>query len=479
MIAGLALLGFLVSQSEAWACDHSSEELQDGWDFDGDGFGGLFDCDDEDANLPLACPEAEGSEDQVDWCSDGLVYPDSNSIMEWVNQPVVEVDGREKGIREYLYRYDGSEGMPERCDVAMVSTRGGAQESNTEQLVRYVVEQLHDESVGYVLGGRSWWGNNASDWNFPNHAIDSSCSSWEGETRLLDVQSRCSTMVTLRRSSEYDPCGSAFTDGAIVLGGGQTIDEWPKGNLFEAFTEAVADGELPVGEVVDMDELYWAHPCRTGMPGRGCCNVANVGRQFVQHEGVQIIVPTQILSYGPACSLDDALTSYECSDLSSVPALAHLGDIIADVLNQPERVKDVLASSTGKKAFKKIAAMAPLSDASMLAFLESEATDGRKTRLIKKMSPVSDSVLKSAFQNIVDQGKLDSILAKNMPVSDEIAAIYQAQCFLGAPEGGPDTGIGAPSGPQVFSVPITCSSTTTTWGWYWLGLLLIALRRRQ
>ena len=241
------------------------------YDADGDGLGGAYDCDDADPTLPAQCPLAAPEPDRPVWCDDGLAVPESRSLMNWVNHLEI-IDGREKGLREYLYDSRGRDQVPNQCDMALLAMRGGPQDANTEQLTRYVVDGLDEDIVGYVLAGRSFWPHNAGHWDYPNHAIDPSCPSADGRTRLKDAQESCTVAVALRRISPWDPCGSQYDGNAIVVGGGQDASQYPKANLIQALNQAIAKGLLgSVDQIVDIDSLHWSNPCRAGL--------ALVGRQ--------------------------------------------------------------------------------------------------------------------------------------------------------------------------------------------------------
>jgi hypothetical protein len=386
------------------------------FDNDGDGVGGIYDCDDADPSLPASCPMEAPEPGRPVWCDDGLAVPESRSLMNWVNH-LEFVDGREKGLREYLYTPSGEDQIPAQCNIALLATRGGPQDASTEQLTRYVVVGAGDDAVGYVLGGRSFWPHNAEHWDFPNHAIDTSCASSDGRTRLRDIEQNCTTAITLRRTSPWDPCGSQYDGRAILIGGGQSASEYPKADLIAALEQAISHGLLgDVDEVVDIDSLPWYNECRAGFGARGCCHIANRSRQYSGHPGVQLILTTNILTYGPACKHpEDLLHKYECSDLSSRPALEALGDVLRSVLNNEASISELLA---GGAKIGDLIALLPLSDSALLTIIaEGKFADEQLGRLLEAASPLSDRVLVAATEKMENEGVLSDLLIGNSPLS--------------------------------------------------------------
>lgn len=385
------------------------------YDGDGDGLGGMYDCDDDDESLPDACPMAEPDPGRPVWCDDGLAVPESRSLMNWVNQ-LQFVDGVAKGLREYLYDHEGDDRVPEECNVALLATRGGPQDANTEQLTRYVMEGLGPAGVGYVLGGRSFWPNNSEDWDYPNHAIDLSCPSADGRTRLKDVMKGCTVAVTLRRISPWDSCGGPSDGNAILIGGGQADNEYPKANLIRALKEAIDAGELgTVNEVVDIDTLHWSNACRAGLGARGCCHLANATRLHSGHPGVQLIVPTTLLTYGPICkNPDDPLHKFECSDLSAHPPLQALGDVLRDVLAQAAGVRRQIESGSSPED---LISASPLSDEALIAVLRSDWKDKDKILVLEANQPLSDRVLLVAAEVLEQDNRMAALFGHSSPLS--------------------------------------------------------------
>lgn len=385
------------------------------YDADGDGVGGVYDCNDEDARLPAECPLAAPEPGRPTWCDDGLAPPASRSLMSWANH-LEMVDGREKGLREYLYNRDGQDQMPVQCDVALLAMRGGAQDANTEQLTRYVIDGLGPNSVGYVLGGRSFWPDNAEHWDFPNHAIDTSCLSADGRTRLGDVHQSCSTALALRRISPWDPCGSQYAGNAILIGGGQSATEYPKANLIQALNTALEQGLLgEVNRVIDIDSLDWSNACRAGLGARGCCHAANRVQEYSGQRGVQVMIPTAILTYGPVCkNMDDLLHKYECSDLSKHAPLQAFGGVLRAVLGQSNSVAELIARGASPS---EVLALGPLSEQSLLAVLQSGWKSKDILAVLRANYPLTDRVLLLAAERLDHAKYIAEVLNESSPLS--------------------------------------------------------------
>jgi hypothetical protein len=388
------------------------------YDADGDGLGGQYDCDPDDATLPAACPLAEGEPGGPVWCDDGVAVPESKSLMNWANH-LETVDGREKGLREYLYDAAGQDQVPTDCNVALLATRGGPQDSNTEQLTRYVIEGLETGSVGYVLGGRSFWPNNADHWDFPNHAIDTSCESADGRTRLRELHEACTTAVSLRRISPWDPCGSQYDGHAFLVGGGQSAGEYPKANLLRALEEGIAAGLFgEVEQVLDIDDQHWSNSCRASLGARGCCHIANGPREHSGHAGVQLIIPTDILKYGPICkNPDDLLHKYECSDLAAHPPLESLGNLLRDVLDQGPRVRVEIENGATPE---ELVSHYPLGEEALLAVLHSGWKEKDIIAVLEANRPLSDRVLLEAVEVLEHENWMVPLFANSSPLSVDV-----------------------------------------------------------
>lgn len=391
----------------------TQESLQ--FDADADGFGGRYDCDDLDPALPEQCPLAAPEPGRPVWCDDGLPLPESKSLMNWVNHFEM-VDGREKGLREYLYDVDGRDRVPERCDLAFMATRGGPQDANTEQLVRALVQEGTETSVGYVLGGRSLWPFNADDWDYPNHAMKPACPSADGRTRLQDVQRGCTSAISLRRTSPWDPCGNLYDGKVILIGGGQRAHQYPKTNLLDGLRRAVANGELAeVEHVVDIDDLHWSHACRAAFGARGCCHAANGTRRHSGHAGVQLVISTDVLGYGPVCKNEgDPLHRYECSDLSARPALERLTEVLGRILHQPRHIRARLEDGAG---VAELIELGPLSDPALHEVIESDLSPREIEAVLVANAPLSDRVLQAFMDRVDAVPVLERVLLANTPLS--------------------------------------------------------------
>jgi hypothetical protein len=385
------------------------------YDADDDGLGGIYDCDDTDPSVPRDCPLASPEPGRPVWCDDGLPVPESRSLMNWVNQ-VVTQDEREMGLREYLYDHQGRDQVPDRCGVALMALRGGPQDSNTEQLTRYVVEGLGPDAVGYVLAGRSRWPFNAEDWDYPNHMFDTSCPAADGRTRMRDVHRQCAHGITLRRTSPWDPCGRQYEGEVILVGGGLPMDEYPKANIVAALEGAVRDGKLPsIRQIVDIDSLHWSDACRAAFAARGCCHSVNHLKQFSGKAGVQLVLSTNTLGYGPVCKVEgDPLLRYDCSELSSNADLAAIGDILRAVLGQPQQVRKILDSGGG---VEELAELGPLGDPALIEIIQSELSPRDKATVLTSQSPLSNTVLTEFLLAVDNPHAIEQVLVANTPLS--------------------------------------------------------------
>jgi hypothetical protein len=200
------------------------------------------------------------------------------------------------------------------------------------------------------------------------------------------------------------------------VGGGQSASEYPKGNLIAALNRAIELGRLTsIDGVVDIDALHWSNACRTGFAARGCCHIANAMRPFSGKPGVQLVLPTNILGFGPICkNSDDLLHKYECSDLSGSPDLMVVGDILREVLNQSRELDPLLDSGADADD---IISLGPLSEEALLRLISSGLPPKETEKVLIANSPLSDRVLQHFLETIDNTSVIEHVLLANSPLS--------------------------------------------------------------